>query len=135
MSPLIVGFIGFIIMLVLKGLRSPIGVGLALIGCLGVWFLKDADTTLFVLGTAPVESLSQFTLAVFPLFILMGIIVLKAGLADGLYNAASAMIGHWGGGLKPHLVQIKLINENANNLHWIIFCNIIIKLFRKQSGL
>jgi C4-dicarboxylate transporter, DctM subunit len=99
MSPLIVGFIGFIIMLVLKGLRSPIGVGLALIGCLGVWFLKDADTTLFVLGTAPVESLSRFTLAVFPLFILMGIIALKAGLADGLYNAASAMIGHWRGGL------------------------------------
>jgi len=94
-----VGFVGFLVMLMLKGLRSPIGVGLALIGCLGVWFLKDFDTALFVLGTAPVESLSRFTLAVFPLFILMGIIALKAGLADGLYNAASAMIGHWRGGL------------------------------------
>jgi len=99
MSPLMVGFVGFLVMLMLKGLRSPIGVGLALIGCLGVWFLKDFDTALFVLGTAPVESLSRFTLAVFPLFILMGIIALKAGLADGLYNAASAMIGHWRGGL------------------------------------
>lgn len=99
MSPLLVGTIGFLIMLVFKGLRSPIGVGLALVGFLGVWFLKGFDTAIFVLGTAPVESLSRFTLAVFPLFILMGILALRAGLADGLYNAANALIGHWRGGL------------------------------------
>jgi len=99
MSPLAVGVIGFLIMLTLKGLRSPIGVGLALVGFFGVWFLKGFDTAIFVLGSAPVESLSRFTLAVFPLFILMGILALRAGLADGLYNAASAMVGHWRGGL------------------------------------
>ncbi len=99
MSPLTVGAIGFLIMLTLKGLRSPIGVGLAVVGFFGVWYLKGFDTALFVLGSAPVESLSRFTLAVFPLFILMGILALKAGLADGLYNAANAMLGHWRGGL------------------------------------
>ncbi len=99
MSPLLVGLIGFLIMLVLKGLRSPIGIGLAVVGFFGVWYLKGFDTALFVLGSAPVESLSRFTLAVFPLFILMGILALKAGLADGLYNAANALIGHWRGGL------------------------------------
>ena len=99
MSPLTVGAIGFLIMLTLKGLRSPIGVGLAVVGFFGVWYLKGFDTALFVLGSAPVESLSRFTLAVFPLFILMGILALKAGLADGLYNAANALLGHWRGGL------------------------------------
>lgn len=99
MAPLAVGVIGFLIMLTLKGLRSPIGVGLALVGFFGVWSLKGFDTAIFVLGTAPVESLSRFTLSVFPLFILMGILALRAGLADGLYNAANAMIGHWPGGL------------------------------------
>ena len=99
MSPLFVGLIGFLIMLVLKGLRSPIGIGLAVVGFFGVWYLKGFDTALFVLGSAPVEALSRFTLSVFPLFILMGILALKAGLAGGLYNAANAMIGHWRGGL------------------------------------
>lgn len=99
MSPLAVGAIGFVIMLMLKGLRSPIGVGLGLVGFFGVWFLKGFDTALYVVATAPVETLSRFTLAVFPLFILMGILAVKAGLADGLFNAANAMIGHRRGGL------------------------------------
>ncbi len=99
MNPLLTGFIGFALMLVLKGLRSPIGVGLALVGFFGVWYLKGLDTALFVLASAPVETLSRFTLAVFLLFILMGTLALRAGLAEGLYNGANALFGHRGGGL------------------------------------
>lgn len=99
MSPLAVGTIGFVLMLALKGLRSPIGVGLGLTGFCGVWYLKGWDTAVYILSTAPVETLSRFTLAVFPLFILMGILAVKAGLADGLFNAANALIGHRRGGL------------------------------------
>ena len=99
MSPLLVGLIGFVIMLGLKALRSPVGVGLAVTGFFGVWFLKGLDTALFVVGTAPIESLSRFTLTVFPLFVLMGVFAMRAGLADGLYNAAYAFVGHYRGGL------------------------------------
>lgn len=99
MSPLLVGLIGFIVMLVLKGLRSPVGLGLGLVGFCGVWFLKGFETAIFVIGTAPIEKLSNFTLSVLPLFILMGAFAVRAGLADGLYNAANAFIGHWRGGL------------------------------------
>lgn len=99
MSPLLVGAIGFVLMLGLKALRSPIGVGLAVTGFFGVWFLKGLDTALFVVGTAPIESLSRFTLTVFPLFVLMGVFAMRAGLADGLYNAAAAFVGHRRGGL------------------------------------
>jgi C4-dicarboxylate transporter, DctM subunit len=99
MSPLLVGLIGFIIMLILKGLRSPVGLGLGLVGFCGVWFLKGFDTAIFVIGTAPIEKLSNFTLSVLPLFILMGAFAVRAGLADGLYNAANAFVGHWRGGL------------------------------------
>ena len=99
MSPLLVGLIGFFIMLTLKGLRSPIGLGLGLVGFCGVWFLKGFDTAIFVIGTAPIEKLSNFTLSVLPLFILMGAFAVRAGLADGLYNAANAFIGHLRGGL------------------------------------
>jgi C4-dicarboxylate transporter, DctM subunit len=99
MSPLLVGLIGFLIMLTLKGLRSPIGLGLGLVGFCGVWFLKGFDTAIFVIGTAPIEKLSNFTLSVLPLFILMGAFAVRAGLADGLYNAANAFIGHLRGGL------------------------------------
>lgn len=99
MSPLSIGAIGFLIMLVLKGLRSPIGVGLGIVGFFGVWYLKGLDTALFVAASAPVETLSRFTLAVFPLFILMGTFAVRAGLAEGLYKGANAMLGHHRGGL------------------------------------
>lgn len=99
MSPLLVGLIGFVLMLVLKALRSPVAVGLAVTGFFGIWFLKGLDTALFVIGTAPIESLSRFTLTVFPLFVLMGVFAMRAGLADGLYNAAYAFVGQYRGGL------------------------------------
>lgn len=99
MGPLGIGIAGFLIMLVLKALRSPIGISLAIVGFFGVWYIKGFETAVFVLGSSPVESLSRFTLSVFPLFILMGILALKAGLADGLYNAANAVVGHRRGGL------------------------------------
>ena len=86
-------------MLLLKALRSPIGVGLALVGFLGVWYIKDFDTAIYIAGAAPFESLSKFTLSVFPLFVLMGVFAMKAGLADGLYTAAFAFVGHHRGGL------------------------------------
>lgn len=99
MSPLLTGAVGFIVMLTLKGLRSPIGVGLGLVGFFGVWYLKGAETAFFVAASAPVETLSRFTLAVFPLFILMGTFAVRAGLADGLYAGVNALVGHRRGGL------------------------------------
>lgn len=99
MSPLLIGAIGFLIMLCLKALRSPIGIGLAVIGFLGVWYLKGLDTALFVAGTAPFEALSRLSMTVFPLFVLMGVFAMRAGLADGLFNAAFAFVGHHRGGL------------------------------------
>lgn len=99
MTPLATGAIGFVIMLILKGMRSPIGVGLGIVGFFGVWHLKGFDTALFVASSAPVETLSRFTLAVFPLFILMGTFAVHAGLAEGLYKGANALVGHRRGGL------------------------------------
>ncbi len=99
MDPLLVGLIAFVGVLCLKALRAPIAIGLILSGFFGIAALKGFDTAFYVLGSAPVEALSRFTLAVFPLFILMGIFALKAGLADGLYTAANAFVGHHRGGL------------------------------------
>lgn len=99
MDPLLIGTIGFVILLCLKALRSPIAIGLILVGFFGIAILKGFDTAFFVLSSAPVEALSRFTLSVFPLFILMGVFALKAGLADGLFTAANAFVGHRRGGL------------------------------------
>jgi tripartite ATP-independent transporter DctM subunit len=98
-NPLLIGLIGFLLMLGMKALRSPVGVGLAVTGFFGVWYLKGLDTALFVVGTAPFESLTRLSLTVFPLFVMMGVFAMRAGLAEGLFNAAYACVGQFRGGL------------------------------------
>jgi TRAP-type C4-dicarboxylate transport system permease large subunit len=48
---------------------------------------------LFVLGNAPMTVLASYTLSVLPLFVLMGTVAVKGGLAEALYRAAYAFVG------------------------------------------
>lgn len=99
MSAFTVGVVGFVIMLVLIMLRMPLGLALGVVGALGTWILLGTDTVVFVLGSAPVAALSNYTLTVLPLFLLMGSLAVKVGLSEGLYRAAHGFVGHRRGGL------------------------------------
>ena len=93
------GLAGLAILLLLIALRMPIGLALGVVGIGGTWALLGWDTLVFALGSAPVEAMSNFTLSVLPLFIFMGILAVKAGFAESLYQAAYAFVGHRRGGL------------------------------------
>jgi tripartite ATP-independent transporter DctM subunit len=99
MSPLATGLVGFVILLVLIGLRMPVGLALMATGFCGLWVLHGLDTALFALGTEPVATLNGYTLSVLPLFLLMGSFAVQAGLSEGLFKAANAFVGHRRGGL------------------------------------
>jgi len=99
MTPLEVGAAGFVVLFALIAGRMPIGLALLLVGLGGLATLHGFDTTLFVLGSAPVETLSRFTLSVLPLFLLMGSFAVRSGLSEGLYRAANGFVGQWPGGL------------------------------------
>ena len=99
MSPILIGAIGFLILIALAAARMPIGLALAVVGLGGTWILQGADTAIFIMGTAPVDALSNFTLSVLPLFFLMGTLMVRSGLAEALYHSAYTLVGHHRGGL------------------------------------
>ena len=99
MSPLLVGLIGTVALLVIVALRAPLGLGLLATGFAGLWYLHGWDTAVYVSSTAPVTALSSHTLSVLPLFILMGALAVRGGLAEALYKAAYGFVGKRPGGL------------------------------------
>src|SRR5439155_2481777 len=70
-----------------------------LVGAVGTGLLKGTNTFVYVVGTAPFQTLNNYSLSVLPLFILMGAFAVRAGLSTSLVRAANAFIGHYRGGL------------------------------------
>lgn len=90
---------GFVAVLVLILLEVPIGVAMGLIGLAGSAMIIGMDGAISV-GTSTVwQSLTNYTISVLPLFILMGNLASNAGISSRLYSAMRSLIGHKPGGL------------------------------------
>jgi len=59
----------------------------------------DANALLYTINNLGYARLSNYDLAVVPLFILMGQFATHGGLSQALFRCAAAFIGHWKGGL------------------------------------
>lgn len=99
MSSLAIGGIGVGVLLLLVAARLPIGLALLITGFAGVSILHDLNAALFSLGSSPVETLSNYSLSMLPMFVLMGAFAVRGGLSEGMFRAANAFIGHRRGGL------------------------------------
>jgi len=92
--------IGFAVMLLLVlGLRVPIAFALALVGFAGYTHLVGYAAAVDRAAQIFTGTVQNDSLAVVPLFILMGNFVARAGLSHELYNASNAFLGHRRGGL------------------------------------
>lgn len=99
MSGLGVAAIGFASMLLLIGLRMPVGLAMLVVGSAGYVHLAGLSPFLNYLKSTPYHLFSNYTLSVIPLFILMGAFAERSGLARDLFGAARAVVGHMRGGL------------------------------------
>ncbi|WP_108610696.1 TRAP transporter large permease [Aminobacter sp. MSH1] len=72
-------------------LRIPVAVALAFVGFFGYAALEGFPRAIFVLASAPIDMASAFSLAVVPLFVLMGALSTFAGLSEDLFKAAGAV--------------------------------------------
>ena len=98
MSAEMAGVTGFLAMVVLMLLGLPIAsvmMGVGLIG--GMLAFGDA----FFISTASIAwgTLSENGLTAIPLFVLLGELLLRSGMADGMYRAFAAWFGRLPGGL------------------------------------
>lgn len=99
MDNLTLGTVGFIAVLVLILLEVPIGVSMGLIGIAGAIMIIGMDGALSIGASTVWQSLTNYTISVLPLFILMGNLASAAGISSRLYASMRALIGHRSGGL------------------------------------
>lgn len=96
--------IGFAALLGLIALRCPVGLAMLLVGAGGYLWIVDLTVLLNYLKTTPWHLFANYTLSVIPLFILMGAIAERGGLARDLFAAANALVGHRPGGMAMSVI-------------------------------
>lgn len=99
LDPATTGAVVLAMMFFMLAAGVHIGVSLGLGGILGMYLAIGPDAALAQLATIPFSTTNSFTLAVIPLFVLMGALATQAGLTTDLYRAAYNWLGRLSGGL------------------------------------
>ncbi|WP_077036579.1 TRAP transporter large permease [Pelomonas sp. KK5] len=101
MSGIQIGSTIFLALMVLLALRVPIGIAMFTMGAAGYWALSDFETVrlLAALKTLAYARLSNYDIAVIPLFLLMGQFATHGGLSKALFRFVAAFMGHLRGGI------------------------------------
>lgn len=90
---------GFGALLALIAIRAPVGLAMLLVGMGGYAQILDWTALGHYLKTTPYHLFANYTLSVIPLFILMGALAERGGLARDLFAAANAVVGRKPGGM------------------------------------
>ncbi len=99
MSDTFIALLGFAVMLGLMVLRAPIGFAMFLVGAFGYTYLSSGMAFFGYMKTNAYHQFANYTLSVIPLFILMGALAERAGIASALFKAAERALGRFRGGL------------------------------------
>ncbi|MEC7763659.1 MAG: TRAP transporter large permease subunit [Pseudomonadota bacterium] len=99
MDGLWIGAIGFAMVLVLVALQFPVGIALGLVGAVGIYWQIGYRPMVGILEETPFEFTASWSLSAIPLFLLMGSVIQRSGLATKIYEAARLWMGTMPGGL------------------------------------
>lgn len=99
MNEILIGFLGFIVLLGFIILGVPIAFAGALVGTLGLLILGGTDITFHYLGTIPYSEVASYAYTTLPLYILLGEFAFVGGYAHGAYRTGREWLGGLPGGL------------------------------------
>ena len=99
MTPLEIGIIGIVVLMLLLFAGVPIGITMGLVGFVGIIVIAGPAGAMGVLKTVPYSTVASYSMSVIPLFVLMGQFALKSKISADLYVAANKWMGHLPGGL------------------------------------
>lgn len=100
LTPFQLGLLSFPVLLVLIALRIPLGAAMFIVGLGGTFLvagnmrMMDSQLKTFAYGT-----LTNYSLSIIPLFLLMSEFATRGGMSQALFKAAEAWLGHRRGGL------------------------------------
>jgi C4-dicarboxylate transporter, DctM subunit len=98
-TPLQIGILGSILLLILLISSMPVAFAMAVAGGIGFAMLTSTPAALSMMSADLYNTLSSYTLTVIPLFVLMGQISFHAGISRRLFNTAYQWLGALPGGL------------------------------------
>ncbi len=96
---MIVGSIAMAAAIFLAFLRVPLAFALLATSIIGLGVVINWNTALLLLPMTISDAVLSYDLAVVPMFILMGNVISRTGIASDLFKAAYAFVGHVRGGL------------------------------------
>lgn len=99
MTPIQVGIIGCIALIVFLAASMPVAFSMALVGAAGFAYLVTPTAALSMVTADLFETFSSYSLIVIPLFVFMGQICFHVGISRRLFHAAYQWMGHLPGGL------------------------------------
>jgi C4-dicarboxylate transporter DctM subunit len=99
MSALSVLLVTLSAILILIGLRVPIGVAIGVVSFVGFWLLRNLPVALSALRDTPFVFAASWDLTAIPMFLLMGAIANNSGISTALFRAARVWFGALPGGL------------------------------------
>ncbi len=99
MSGLLLGGLGFVAAIVMIFLEIPVAVALGLVGLAGAAMVIGISGAMTVGATTIWDSVTNYTLTMLPLFVLMGNLAAQSGLSGRLYRSMAILLGHRRGGL------------------------------------
>jgi len=99
MDMMTLSIIALVIMIILVCSGMQVGIAMALVGFAGLVVARDFNQAIGILRMIPANLASTYVFTVIPLFILMGHAAYKAGITDGLFDAANKWLSRMPGNL------------------------------------
>ncbi len=100
MTPITVGVVSLVLMVLLICSGLQVAVALLLLSLVGVWMIKGSfETATSLLAQASIDSIASYDFGVVPLFVLMGLLVAVAGIGKDVFEVAERIFGRVRGGL------------------------------------
>jgi tripartite ATP-independent transporter DctM subunit len=99
MAPELICGLGFLAVIALLLLRTPIGVALGLVGIGGLALMISPEAAVIKAGVVVFGTISRYELGVLPLFLFMAHVLFSAGVSSLIFDAAAKFVGHKRGGL------------------------------------
>jgi tripartite ATP-independent transporter DctM subunit len=98
-SPVAVGLVGIAGLFALLVLRTPVAFAMLVVGFFGTWVLSGLRSAGGAVLTESYSAVSNYSLIVIPMFVLLGNVASVSGFSRRLYDAANAWVGQLRGGL------------------------------------
>ena len=99
MDPIVIGFSGIVLLLILLFLGVPIGFAMAVAGIVGFAYVISPSGALHLVASDVFTHFNSYTLSVLPMFILMGCMAFASGIGRKSFDVVYVLMGRLRGGL------------------------------------